>query len=83
VDGKTQTSSHEQKTFTDNSGTTIHTISQGTGKDNVDVTERYDAKGHLLESGNDQQRITDVDSDVDAKYKEAMEDEYAKREGGA
>ena len=65
------------------SGTTIHTTSQQAGQPAVSETTRYPTNGNrqVGQMGNER-RIEDV-TDADREYEEKMEDEYAKREGGA
>lgn len=64
-------------------GTTVHRTLEQPGQVPTQETLRLDKSGKLIEeqaatSG----RIEDV-SDADKEYSERMEDEYAKREGGA
>jgi len=79
-----------QQSHSNPSGTTVQSASQNLGEPVVQQTRRYDAQGReLLEGANDtgaQRRIEDVtdeQAENDAQYEESMEDEYAKREGGA
>jgi hypothetical protein len=80
-----------QQTFSDNSGTTVNQASQNMGEPIVQSTRRYDAQGREMVHGgaaSAQRRIEDVSDDAqqaqrDREYEERMEDEYAKREGGA
>ena len=66
-------------------GTTVHTTSQRAGQPAVTETRRYPSQQQqqmgVGNMGNDR-RIEDV-TDKDAEYEERMEEEYAKREGGA
>lgn len=76
-------------------GTTTRTTSQKMGEPAIEETRHYDNSGRELlnapaASGLNQNRIQDVEvedvtdeTDADRKYRDAMEDEYAKREGGA
>lgn len=85
---------HSTSSHTDPSGTTVRTSSQNLGEPTIEETRHYDTQGRELLgapqglSGN-QRRIQDIEvedvteSENDKKYREAMEDEYAKREGGA
>ena len=41
------------------------------------------AGGRIGGGGGDARRIEDVSDDADREYEERIEDEYAKREGGA
>ena len=74
----------------------MQTESQNLGGPVTQETHRYDPQGQeLLEggSGSGNRRIEDVtvedvtdtdkETDADKLYRERMEDEYAKREGGA
>ena len=79
-----------EQTFTDPSGTKVQTASQNLDEPIVQESRQYDAQGRELLGGggaaDTSRRIEDV-SDEQAKndrlYEERMEDEYAKREGGA
>ncbi|GAB7350789.1 hypothetical protein MBLNU459_g1330t1 [Dothideomycetes sp. NU459] len=79
-------------------GTTVRTSSSNHGEPVVEETRHYDSAGReLLEapggnqpSSSGQRRITDIEvedvtdeTEADKLYRERMEDEYAKREGGA
>lgn len=79
-----------QQTNTDADGNrTVQSATQNLGQPVVQETRQYDAQGRemLTGSGGDgaRGRIEDVSDskDADAQYEERMEDEYAKREGGA
>lgn len=83
-----------QTSSTDPSGqTTVKQASQNLGEPIVQETRTYDQEGRqLISGGNDGtgvgmgRRIEDVSDDQkerDRVYEERMEDEYAKREGGA
>lgn len=76
-----------QSSYTDPSGATVtQQASQNLGEPIIQEERRFDAQGREMlpgASGADTgRRIEDV-SDADRKYEEAIEDEYAKREGGA
>lgn len=87
--------SFSQQISSDPRGTTTRVTTQRNGEAPVEETRHYDSQGRqlLTASGNKQPaqgRIEDVEvedvtdeADADKKYREAMEDEYAKREGGA
>lgn len=78
-------SQYTEATISDPSGTTIHRTSQEAGQPAVSETTRVPAGGGAtaVEGGPDNgRRIEDV-TDADRQYEERMEDEYAKREGGA
>lgn len=64
------------------SGTTIHNTSQRAGQPATMETTKL--PGQVTGGGvdNSKGRIEDV-TDADRQYEEKMEDEYAKREGGA
>lgn len=80
-----------QTTQSDNSGTTVNTASQKYGEPVVQEQRQYDAQGReMIGSANgtgSDRRIEDVDEEAqrerDRQYEERIEDEYAKREGGA
>jgi len=84
-DGQRQTRSYtEQTSSNDQDGTTVHRRSEETGKAPVEETITYPAHGRV--SDNSAGRIEDVSDEQkarNAEYEERMEDEYAKREGGA
>ena len=86
-----QTTSYSQSTHSDPSGTRVHRIFQEPGQAPREERFETDNAGRPVAGGdgNTQGRIQDVtDSDEQQKendrlYEERMEDEYAKREGGA
>lgn len=81
--GQTTGQRYEQHSSSNPNGTTVHTTSQNLGEAPVRQTTQYDATGRQLEGNTSGAgRIEDV-TDADRKYEEAIEDEYAKREGGA
>lgn len=74
-----------QSTATNPSGTTVHTTSQRAGEPAYSETTHHPAgatSAQQVEGVNGSRRIEDV-TDADREYVERMEDEYAKREGGA
>ena len=76
---------YTESTSSNPSGTTIHRTTQEAGRAPVSETTRLPAGGAATQQLNgldDSKRIEDV-SDTDKAYEEKMEDEYAKREGGA
>jgi len=85
-----QTKSHSESTYSDPSGTRVHRTTQNPGE--VAREERFevDNAGRRVEgagSGNTR-KIEDVTEEEsqkknDREYEERMEDEYAKKEGGA
>lgn len=77
--------SYTQQTSSNPTGTTTHRTTQQAGQPALTETTRTPAGGtaaQQVEGLNAQGRIEDV-SDADKRYEEAIEDEYAKREGGA
>ena len=96
--GRTTGTHHTQQSFTNADGTTLKVTTQNHGEPVYEETRSYDPHGRELLSnasnGAGQPRIQDVEvedvtdaepsEDAAAKlYRERMEDEYAKREGGA
>jgi hypothetical protein len=87
--GATTGQAYKQESVTDSRGTTVRTTSQQLGQPSVEETRHYDHSGRELQGDptgpGSTQRITDVtdETDADRRYQEAMDDEYAKREGGA
>ena len=89
--GQQTTGSHyAQQSYTDPSGTTVRSASQNLGEAAVTEERRYDSQGQQLVGGSESKdlnrRIEDVSDDQrekDKEYLEKIEDEYAKREGGA
>ena len=84
----------QQTTSDPTNGTTVHSSTQNLGEPVVQETRHYDPQGReLLEGGGGigsnggSRRIEDVSdakqAERDAEYEERMEEEYAKREGGA
>lgn len=85
--GQVHGQSHSQQSFSDGTGTTVTTQSQNLGEPAVRETRQYDNHGRELVGGpmeNGSNRITDVEqAERDREYEERIEEEYAKREGGA
>jgi hypothetical protein len=88
VNGQTMT--HSETTHSDPSGTRVHRTSQNPGEAAREERFKVDNSGRRVEGGDtsSQGRIQDVTDEEaqkenDRKYEERMEDEYAKREGGA
>jgi hypothetical protein len=71
-----------EHTETNPSGTTIRRTSEQPGQAPTQEMLHYDSEGKAIEQSNDNKKIEDV-TDADREYLERMEDEYAKREGGA
>jgi hypothetical protein len=85
-----QTKSHSETTYSDPSGTRVHRTTQNPGEAAREERFEVDSSGRRVEGAEaaDQRRIEDVTEQEDQKkndklYEERMEDEYAKREGGA
>jgi hypothetical protein len=84
-----QTTSHHsthQTTSDPVNGTTVRTSTQENGQPAVEQTKHYDSQGRELLEGPGGRQIEDVSgtqAQRDAEYEERMEEEYAKREGGA
>ncbi|KAH4890939.1 hypothetical protein HBI56_170280 [Parastagonospora nodorum] len=85
-----QTKSHSESTYSDPNGTRVHRTTQNLGE--VAREERFevDNAGLRVESAGtgNARKIEDVTEEEnqkknERKYEESMEDEYAKREGGA
>lgn len=75
---------YTESTTSNPSGTTIHKTTQLAGQPATSETTRLPAGGAPQVAGlDDSKRIEDVSSDADREYEERIEDEYAKREGGA
>ena len=88
--GQVTGSRQTQQTYSDDSGTTVKSTSQNIGEPVVSEERRYDTQGRELLSGTDgagaNRRIEDVSDEQkkrDREYEERIEEEYAKREGGA
>lgn len=88
-----QTTSYTQSTQSDNSGTRVHQTIQEPGQKIYEERFEIDNSGRRIAegstNGSNQGRIQDVTEDEekqkenDRLYEERMEEEYAKREGGA
>lgn len=77
--------SYTESTSSNPSGTTIHRTAQQAGEAPISETTRLPAggaAGQQIDGIDNSKRIEDV-SDIDKAYEEKIEDEYAKREGGA
>lgn len=85
---------HAHQAYTDPSGTTVKTASQNLGEPMMQETRQYDSEGRqLLEAAGSEsanRRIEDVTGADEGEaekatreYEERMEDEYAKKDGGA
>lgn len=90
-DGEQVSGSRQTKTsYSDDTGTTVKSASQNYGEPAVREEKHYDPQGRELLSGTDgagqNRRIEDVSDEQkqrDREYEERIEEEYAKREGGA
>ncbi|KAI0872554.1 hypothetical protein GGS24DRAFT_502698 [Hypoxylon argillaceum] len=85
--GRPQNTTYAERSITDNSGTTTERVRQLPGQQPVyESTERPSGRHRVEGTGgaasSQNHRITDV-TDAEKQYEERMEDEYAKREGGA
>lgn len=83
-----RTTSHSESTYSDPSGTHVHRASQAPGQAPKEERLQYDNSGRKIEDAGTQGRIEDVtekeaQAERDGQYEERMDDEYAKREGGA
>ena len=97
AEGQSTGSAYKEQSHTDPSGTTVHTTSQNLGEAPVQETRQFDSQGRQLvdssSHGAGQRQIGDAevedvteserDKEAARQYQERMEDEYAKREGGA
>ncbi|KAI1119856.1 hypothetical protein F5Y10DRAFT_259498 [Nemania abortiva] len=82
--GPPQNAAYAERSYTDNTGTTTERMHKLPGQQPVYESSERPA-GRRVEgasTASSQNRITDV-TDADKQYEERMEDEYAKREGGA
>jgi len=77
-----QTWKSSESTSSNPEGTTIHRTTQQPGQAATEETLRLDDSGKVIKEPNSTGMIEDV-SETDKEYMERMEDEYAKREGGA
>ncbi|KAI3327302.1 hypothetical protein HD806DRAFT_486682 [Xylariaceae sp. AK1471] len=79
--GPPQRTTYAERSYTDDRGTLKERLRKLPGQ--LPVYESTEQPGgSRVEGSSAQNRITDV-TDSDKKYEERMEDEYAKREGGA
>ncbi|KAI5201678.1 hypothetical protein E4T39_05184 [Aureobasidium subglaciale] len=92
--GQTTGATRSTISHTNPDGTSVRTTQQNLGGPTIEETRHYDSQGReqlgLPQSTTDQRRLKDSEvedvteeSDANKKYREAMEDEYAKRDGGA
>tara|TARA_R110002003_G_scaffold46_22_gene3883 strand:- start:7574 stop:7903 length:330 start_codon:yes stop_codon:yes gene_type:complete len=84
-----QTKSHSETTYSDPSGTRVQRVTQEPGQQPKEERFEVDSSGRRVEGGAQMGRIEDVtdkegeEKGNDGAYEERMEEEYAKREGGA
>ena len=92
INGQTSGEQTYQQSHSGPSGTTVTQAAQNMGEPVIQETRRYDTQGREMLEGaggatdSAQSRIEDVgdeQAEKDRLYEERMEDEYAKREGGA
>lgn len=86
VNGETR--SRSEATYSDPSGTKVHRSSQEPGQAVREERVEYDNAGRRIEDAGTRGRIEDVTEKEgqearDREFEERMEEEYAKREGGA
>ncbi|KAI0465566.1 hypothetical protein F4859DRAFT_376727 [Xylaria cf. heliscus] len=83
--GRPQTAAYAERSITDANGTTTERMRQLPGQAPVyETSERSGTRRVGGGASSEQNRITDVtDAEKQQSYEEKMEDEYAKREGGA
>jgi hypothetical protein len=77
-----KTWSQTENVQTNKDGTTVYKTSERPGQAPTQETLRFDSSGKAIGEPKDAGRIEDV-TDADRQYDERIEDEYAKREGGA
>ncbi|GAW19649.1 hypothetical protein ANO14919_091380 [Xylariales sp. No.14919] len=85
--GPPQSTKYAERSYTDGAGTTTERMRQLPGQQPVyESSDRAGSRrvegGGAAASSSSQNRITDV-TDAEREYEDHMEDEYAKREGGA
>jgi hypothetical protein len=85
-----QTKSHSETTYSDPSGTRVQRVTQEPGQQPREERFEVDSSGRRVEAAARGGRIEDVTDKEeeeqkgnDGAYEERMEEEYAKREGGA
>jgi hypothetical protein len=86
-----QTKSHSETTYSDPSGTRVQRVTQEPGQEPREERFEVDSSGRRVEGGDQRGRIEDVtdkEGEEEQKgngraYEERIEEEYAKREGGA
>lgn len=78
-----QTWRSTESTSSNPQGTTVHRTSEQPGQLPTKETVHMDAQGKLVPGQSQEKGRIDDASNTDKEYLERMEDEYAKREGGA
>lgn len=80
-----ETHSRSEATYSDPSGTRVQRREQEPGQAVREEKFAYDNSGRPLKDTSDRGRIEDVTDkeQADQEYEERIEEEYAKREGGA
>lgn len=82
-----ETRSRTEATYTDPSGTKLQRTSQEPGQAPHEERIEYDNAGRRIQDAGARGRIEDVtdkeQEEKDRQYEERIEEEYAKREGGA
>ena len=88
--GQTTGHRYAEQSSTTPSGSTFQSASQRAGEPVVTESRSYDASGRPLVEGQgggqsriESGRVQEIDDEAARKYEERIEDEYAKREGGA
>lgn len=91
--GQTTGHRYAEHSQTNPSGTRVQTASQNLGQPVYTETRNYDSSGRPLVEGSSTSsganriegpRVEDIsEQEADRRYQERIEDEYAKREGGA
>lgn len=90
--GHVTASSYTSQATSNSSGTEVRITSQNSGEPVYEETRRYDLQGQEMLGAagcggglmGDRMQVEDVtETAADTAYREAMSDEYAKREGGA
>lgn len=91
ADGRVTGSTHKEESIANPSGASVRTTTQNLGEPVIQETRHYDAEGREVPTqrltgttgSNTARRIEEVSDDAAAQYQDRIEDEYAKREGGA
>ncbi|KAI1748925.1 hypothetical protein F4782DRAFT_515130 [Xylaria castorea] len=81
--GPPRRTAYAERSFTDNRGTTTERMRQLPGQAPVYESSEQPGSRRVGGASSTQNRITDVTDADEQSYEVKMEDEYAKREGGA